>query len=534
MNRFPRKVVDDVRELNPSIRLFGRRFSDGWQPMNALAELLLVAASKKRVLPVVSTAATTDFFPDDAVLNQLRQAAEGLVYYPKAHLNLKLFAFFGASDFATRHRVHQEHARKLRDLLGARIYAPATNKTTEDILQDLSALFLGFLGNGAGRAWCAQTFLPFSPALLANETIWRETQANRYPPQDWDEVCHNFSKYFETNQHRFLDRSGESLYLQLCNAFSRTPAEIKTWLSEDDGVKQSLLSAETDPPTLKQSLSDALRRFLGSAPRALSEIINFIDTGVETETAKASDGPDDAPRKAECGWVPEETWREGYLFAVEIKRLLSAKLDPMEKLDLFEAACSLQILRTLVRQAGRHYAASGSGLRLLLCDADGASRRLKTRSSQSLQEIAKTLKLAIRIKEIQDDIKKIKKSQGNEETEPNIDYSGGDDYGIGLYRKIGRSLGLIVPPKGRAIKATLNERLLRCLVLTLVPEQRATLVSFKARIEAHHGFIFDPDGRSGGDAWLERLLEAAGMLVRLSDACSLVHNPFVPNLGGTR
>ena len=397
---------------------------------------------------------------------------------------------------------------------------------TEDILQNLSALFLGFLGNGAGRTWCTQTFLPFAPALLANEVIWRRTQANKYPPQDWDEICHNFQQYFETNQHRFLDRSGESLYLQLCNAFSRTSAEIAAWLSEDDGVKQSLLVDETDPATLKQSLSDALRRFLESAPSGLSPILDFVDTGVDTETAEASDGPADDPRKAECGWVPEETWREGYLFTVEIKRLLSAKLDPMEKLDLFEAACSLQILRTLVRQAGRHYAASGSGLRLLLCDADGASRRLKTRSSQSLQEIVKTLKLSIRIPEIRDASVRM---LGQDASDAKIEkmYKEADEYGCGLYRKIGKSLGLIVPPKGRAIKATLNERLLRCLVLTLVPEKRATLASFKARIEAHHGFLFDPDGRNGGDAWLERLLEAAGMLVRLSDACSLVHNPFV-------
>ena len=523
MNRFPCNAADGENDRNPSIRLFGRRFSNDWQPMNALAELLLVAASEKRVLADSPTPATRDLFPNAADLDSLRQAATGLVYYPKAHLNLKLFAFFGASALATRHRVHQEHARELRRLLGARIDAPAGMKT-EDILQNLSALFLGFLGNGANRTWCTQTFLPFSPSLLANEVIWHRTEANKYPPQDWDAVCHNFQKYFETNQHRFLDRSGEALYLQLCNAFSRTPAEISAWLSEDDGVKQSLLVDETDPATLKQALSDALRRFLGSAPSGLSPILDFVDTGVDTATAEASDGPDDNPRKSECGWVPEETWREGYLFAVEIKRLLSAKLDPMEKLDLFEAACSLQILRTLVRQARRHYLTDG--LRLLLCDATGATRRLKTRSSQSLQEIAKTLKLAIRIPEIQGVSFGM---LGPDATQADKDrlYHEADEYGGGLYRKIGRSLGLIVPPKGRGPKATLNERLLRCLVLTLVPEKRATLASFKARVEAHHGFVFDPDGRNNGDAWLERLLEAAGMLVRLSDACSLVLNPFV-------
>ena len=70
-----------------------------------------------------------------------------------------------------------------------------------------------------------------------------------------------------------------------------------------------------------------------------------------------------------------------------------------------------------------------------------------------------------------------------------------------------------------------------------------TLDTFKAQLKAHHGFVFDLKGLSdsrnwttrsddllggdSGDAWLERMLDASGMLVRLSDACSLVHNPFV-------
>ena len=71
-----------------------------------------------------------------------------------------------------------------------------------------------------------------------------------------------------------------------------------------------------------------------------------------------------------------------------------------------------------------------------------------------------------------------------------------------------------------------------------------TLETFKAQMKAHHGFVFDIKGladsrnwagridelagEESGDAWLERMLEASGMLVHLSDACSLVRNPFAP------
>ena len=101
-----------------------------------------------------------------------------------------------------------------------------------------------------------------------------------------------------------------------------------------------------------------------------------------------------------------------------------------------------------------------------------------------------------------------------------------------------------MPPRGGAMKFTLNEKILRCLVLSLVPGRRMTIETFKAQVRAHHGFVFSirdlADSRNwsgridelvneeSGDAWLERMLEASGMLVRLSDACSLVRNPFAP------
>ena len=525
MERFPHNVLDDDR--NPSIRLFGRRFSNDLQPLNVLAELLLVIASEKKfVIADSNEFVTSTIFPDAVGLRQLREEATGLAYCPKARLNLKLFSFLGASSLSTRHQVHQEHARELRRMLAERIDTPSRVEAPK-VLQDLSAVFLGFLGNGAGRTWCAQTFLPFHPSLLCGEVIWRSTNARQRRPEDWRHVCREFSQYFETNKHRFLDRSGESLYLQLCNAFSRTRDDVNAWLNDENDLRLALRDDETDPEVLAETLSESVRKFLDSAPKGLAPVLDFVDTGVDSETAEASDGSEDAPRRVECGWVPAETWREGYLFAVEVKRLLLAKLDLMEKLDLFEVACSLQIMRTLVRQACRH---SGiAPLRLLLCDAGGVARKLKMLSARSFQEITKVLKLAIRTPDIMDEVRALVQREcqsAEEESKMAGIYREADAYGCGLYRKIGKSLGLIVPPRGRSMKGTLNERLLRCLVLTLVSEKRTTLSSFKKRIEAHHGFVFDPADGEGDDAWLERMLEAAGMLVRLSDACSLVLNPF--------
>ena len=86
-------------------------------------------------------------------------------------------------------------------------------------------------------------------------------------------------------------------------------------------------------------------------------------------------------------------------------------------------------------------------------------------------------------------------------------------------------------------------------MLALIPPgERVTYNTFKKLLKCHYGIVVDDEsvgaacewcgtGRLstlGGniDDWLIKMLEAGGMLIRLSDACSLVKNPF--DGGGNR
>ena len=76
----------------------------------------------------------------------------------------------------------------------------------------------------------------------------------------------------------------------------------------------------------------------------------------------------------------------------------------------------------------------------------------------------------------------------------------------------------------------------------LRPGERVTYESFKTLLLAHFGITVDDEGLAascewsgtsrlttlGGktDEWLTEMLEAAGVLIRLSDSCSLVLNPY--------
>jgi hypothetical protein len=116
-------------------------------------------------------------------------------------------------------------------------------------------------------------------------------------------------------------------------------------------------------------------------------------------------------------------------------------------------------------------------------------------------------------------------------------------YGHKLFVTVAKRIGLVVPKRGAGARFVLNDKLLRYLVLsTIRPGERVTYESFKRLLFAHHGLAVDDDriGPScawsgtprlttlGGnaDAWLAEMLDASGMLIRLSDSCSLVMNPF--------
>jgi hypothetical protein len=541
-NTFPSgiRIIKSKEDKNPAVQLFGRRFFGDQPTMEILSEMLLLMTSTK----LFGVKSVDTIFPDISCLQDFSEKeGEALFYQPKAKLNLKLFAFLGASRLETRHESHRKHCEELwRDL---------RNKinTTEDMDKDdalriLSNLFLGFWGNGAERTWCAQTFLPFCRSVLTTETIWNESEARRQPNSaSWDFVVEQFNDFFSVNKHRFLARGGEMLYLHLCNALLQKQETLQAWFSKhqtgDQSLEDLLTGNEKSPIQLHASLQAGFERFFSKTPKVLDQLASFIDTGVDNATAKSSDGSlDGSPRKAECGWCPIESWREGYLFAVELNRILESNIDVIEAVDLLEIACGMHVMRSLAAQSYRATVTSESAgfeYRILVSDEEGNNRRIKELSRLSLNQVSRQIYTAIRIPEIKNTL-----------DQNNLDkiYKDSDDrYGRKLYLHLGKSLGLIVPRRGAGVRVVLTDRLLRYLLLSLVPVQRMTLDTFKRQIELHHGLVFEEsalradrnlgahkellDSSEHADSHLEQMLDAAGVLVRLSDSCSLVRNPFL-------
>jgi len=411
----------------------------------------------------------------------------------------------------------------------------------DEILKTLENLFLGFRSVGAQRTWCAASFVPIVPELIAGESIWRERKAETEGVGSWVRAL----DFFSHSQQLFLARGGELLYLQLCEALKQDPEKIRTWATN---ANISLSAREGDPALLHNALEKALRNVLGACPPTVGKLAAFLDTGIETETEELTDCESDhlTPKFASCGWCPGEAWREGALFAVEILRLCEAALDPIERLELLEIACAMQMLRAICAQSARYSsrfnevanAASPFGFVLAVSDPAGSQTIVKQMSRRSVNVIQRMIRDAIRHPDI------LERLSALDDGERAKVYNEADTrYGHKLFTTVAKRIGLIVPKRGGGARFVLNDKLLRFLVLsTIRPGQRVAYETFKELIFAHFGLAVDDDklgqscrwagtGRlatlSGdADAWLTEMLNAAGVMIHLSDACSLVMNPF--------
>jgi len=531
---FPYNACDDKSfNSNPAIQLFGNRLFIDQTSTEFLVELLLVVTSVKQADSHVFSSK----LPSREVLIAWHDTV--LKYAPKARLNLKLFSFLGASRLDARHAIHRQHHHELLNTLMSKISMSGSG-SKEGVIRTLENLFLGFQGAGGGRTWCAQSFLPISPGLLAGETIWNETEARKTPPPNWSSLTDTLSTYFTMNKHRFLARGGEILYLQLCNALRQSSDNIKGWVKESGiGLSSDYNNNEQDPEWLHSQLEQELTGLMTRCPPTMTEIAEFIDSGIESETSEKTDMTDGSPRFVKAGWCPAESWQEGYLFAVDLLRLCKANLDTIDRLSLLESACTMHVLRSLAMQSARYtdseHPVPWPGYRLAVSAPEEKRLAVKRISQQTAKMMEKQIFQAIR-----NEAKGIELPRGDREPDKSLNEAD-RRYAGKLFVGLAKRIGLIVPRRGAGARFVLNDQLLRLLVVTTVPVGgRITFATFKRLVELRHGLVFDADGfnrasewlngtgvylPSDTDVWLQEMLEAAGLLIHLSDSCALVENP---------
>lgn len=519
--------LDVGEDYNPAIRLFGKRLILEQTIVELVTEFLAVVFSEK----LIANQNIADPLPGRELLCNW-PAGQQLKYLPQVKLNLKLFSFLGVGRTDGRHEVHKQHYQEIVALLLKKVHSNRGQE--QNVIECLEEFLQGFQGAGFNRAWCAQTFYPISPGLLTQETIWNETIANNEIIENWNELTHYFHKFFSVSKHRFMARGGELIYLQLCNVFRTDESKIKELAN-----MMELTNEEADIEQLYQDLQNKLPILKSPLMNGFDQLVDYIEN-IDTETHKRTNVRDNY---LNCEWCPEESWAEGYLFAVEMKRMLCASLDPVERIELLMTGCALQVLRSVCAQSARYGKMSYGAQNVLgyawIFSSTESSIQQRRLSQRNLQVIQGLIQKALKDEHLQENA-----SLSTRNPKEKLYKEADNKYGHKLLLSLGKRLGIIAPYKGPGTRFVMTERVLRYLVVVLLRSgERVTYPEFLRRMYAHYGIAVE--GQYLNDAlrwsdlpvnnglnslqkgsWLADMLRAGGFLTDLSDAWSIVRNTF--------
>ena len=206
--------------------------------------------------------------------------------------------------------------------------------------------------------------------------------------------------------------------------------------------------------------------------------------------------------------------------------------------------CAMQVLRTICAQSVRHGAIEIVSETPLgyewIFSASTSSPQQRQTSQRSLQYIQGIIQIAFRKDELQ--AKASKHPRGTYKVKA-LYQEADNKYGFKLLVSLGKKLGIIVPNTGPGARFIMTDKLLRYLVISLVsPGDRITYQDFLQRMYLHYGIAIEgvqlanamrcsglPNNSAMQEtkkAWLTDMLSAGGFLTELSDAWSVVKNPF--------
>lgn len=519
-NVFPKKTVENgynIQQENLQIQTYGRRIVKDQTVPEYLLEFLLVFIAENKGLTGF------DKFSSDGDTS----------YSVNPNIGLKRFIFFENSKLENRYNIDKFAYEKLKDLLKDKIESEIYNK--EDVLEIIQELFYGFSAVTKNRGWFAQSLMP-----ICKETIFPEAMGKKPIRQNLD--CEKLTKTgteeakkldidkkFEFKEYNFMAKGGEVYYLHLMQ-YLENDSQMK------DRIQQNifdLIEAYPELSILSNWIIDTWNDFLG-------EISDKTIEKVE-KTLK---------ERMNWKWIPNRYKRRSKYSAKEIDNLLLCEASEFEKLDLLNVGIVIQILRMMTESAKiisddtDDDINSGIGPMWLIHvpNDNELDKKTKKLAAEAYKQVEWYMEDAIA--KILIDCKgvKPKKSKKNKSDLSRIKDANDDSFK--LLRKIGKDIGLIVPLKGDNMRFSIDDSIIRFLVLSLIkPESKVTLKTFLNRLYEHYGIVIGPveyelyvqenNLEEGDISFLndnlmefQKLLRNNGFLRELSDATSIVENTY--------
>ncbi|WP_230657547.1 hypothetical protein [Psychrobacter sp. I-STPA10] len=521
--QFPRANYITKEKSNVAIQVYGRRFLADQTPIEYLAEFLLLFHSKKS-----ETKQNAEALKNNATDHSFCLSEETQYYFPKSRLPLKFFSFFSQSKLETRHPIHQKAFLDALDELGMHTQRGLSESEKHNLVQTLQTLLSGFVGVANNRTWCTYGFMPITPSFLGREVTWSHS-SEEYA--SWEKSTDKF----DVDRHNFMARGGEVLFLQIAFLFT------------EDSLIQSALAGICHNPSyqhlefnlanLKQKLESSLQKLLQDETQQLEEVCEFIETTLSRYDISSEDSD---IRSAKLASIPKSYVVEGFLFANEMLSLLNSKISKLEKIELLQQLCVLQVLRSIMARSVQidinantnshkttNYHANYSWI---VCNPNATTKNDIRKLAEA--SFSKSEEIIYRV------MRFVGKANGLKQS----DYAKVDKHSCNVFRRQSKNIGLVIPQKGSGQRFVLTPSLIRLFVYTLIKNgTRIKLNDFLSRIYTHFGIAIegqqlqeaiawqlerDDDSVMNVDvSWVEEGLKQSGLLIELSDAISIVQNP---------
>ncbi len=490
-----RDISKDNRMKAPEIKAFGLRIFDSQTVPEYLLEFLLIFMSRKYINKQNYASGE---FPESP---NITEKIERLQYYPIPRVGLKRFIFFDRSKQENRFNIDKLAYEVLLDNLKEKIEIldPCPLKK-EDVLNIIQDLFYGFNAVIKNRSWFAQALLPICPEVIFCESIG--AKLTRKPFKDvtnYKEV----ERGFDFTKHDFMARGGEVYFLH---------------------IMRGLL----EKPELKERLTDGLSKLVSQ----FSEF-SLLANWIHDIWLKFFDCSNEDVIEKRCGWIPDGYSRRAGLSCIELLNLLESKIPPLKKIEILSNGIVFQILRMMCEQASN--LSDNSNIPTWIIDIERDNQAIRKRSMESLKEAEEYFMQAL--------YESLENKKDLDIKEKQEKLNKASQQGHKLFRKLSKEIGLIIPPRGGYMRFSLNEDLVKFLVLAIIqPGKKVQLSTFLTKLWEHYGIIIGVDEfikysnkkASPEDSVyfdinksaFQSMLKKCGFLRDLSDATSIVENPF--------
>ena len=422
-------------------------------------------------------------------------------------MGLKRFIFFDKNKKNDVLKIDRVAYEKMMTVLKDKI-DDCEEDEKMDVLESLQDLLHGYAVILKKRTWCAQAMLPLCPEVIFCEAMPKKAKRKSL---DFNKLYKAGGKErlkiddeFDFDKRNFLARGGELYYLHILQGLkgrSEKKARLE-WL-------------------LKEQLVEKGQKF--------SSIANLVQDTWE-EYMEYTEHP---TKRIGISFIPENAYKCIASDSVdELINYMSCRMHPVKKIELLSKGVMIQIMRML-SVATTNYL--GQERECWIMDVSGSSAKVvKKIASNSFINVQGTFTTAIaRNTEAEDGIERLKQ----------IRKARKDSFDI--FRSKGKELQCIIPTSGPYERFSLPEDCIRFLVLALIPPQgKMTVDMFLEKLYEKYRIIIGPvqykkisesiyalDGTLANSfnenvMAFQEFLKATGFLRELSDATSIVVNPY--------